>query len=176
MIEATAYPTIVSGESAPSRRSFAAVLAILVSGVGIAALALAGQATLLRLAIPGAAVFIGVVLYFSRPVRYIEYTLWIWFLAPLVRRLVDWRFGYTEPNMILLAPLLVSAVAGLTLIVPSRRGNGRIPPAFVLCGLAILYGFAVGMIAHRDKVSPAEMVYGLANWLCPLLFGLHRSE
>lgn len=173
MIEATAYPTIAPGESAPSGGGFAAVLAVLLSGVGIAVLALAGQATLLRLAIPGAAVLVGVVLYFSQPVRYIEYTLWTWFLAPLVRRLVDWRFGYTEPNMILLAPLLVSAVAGFTLILPSRRGNGRIPPAFVLCGSAILYGFAVGMIAHRDKVSPAEMVYGLANWLCPLVFGLH---
>ena len=173
MIEAGPYPTAVAREPAASRRGFGALLAVALSAVGLAALALAGQVTLLRLAIPGAAVLVGLVLYFSQPVRYIEYALWLWFLTPLVRRLVDWRFGFAEPNMVLLAPLLVSGISALTLVRPNNRTNERPPAAFVLCGAAILYGFAVGMIAHRNAVSPAEMVYGLANWLCPLLLGLH---
>jgi len=168
-----AYSTVASGESAASRGGFGAVLAFALSAVGLAALTVAGQATLLRLAIPGAAVLVGLVLYFSQPVRYIEYSLWLWFLTPLVRRLVDWRFGFAEPNMVLLAPLLVSGISVLTLVRPKTRANARPPGAFVLCGAAIFYGFAIGMIAHRNAVSPAEMVYGLANWLCPLLLGLH---
>jgi hypothetical protein len=173
MIEATTYPAVASGEATAVRGGFGVVLAIGLGGVGIAALGLAGQANLLRLAIPAAALLVGTVLYLSQPIRYVEYSLWLWFLIPLVRRLVDWRFGYTEPNMVLLAPLLVSAVGGLTLVLPSSRAKARIPPAFILCGAAILYGFAVGMIAHRAAEPVAEMVYGLANWLCPLLFGLH---
>ena len=101
----------------------------------IAALWFSGHSQLLRVAIPAAAFFVGVVLYFSAPIRYVEYSLWLWFLTPLVRRLVDWRFGYTEPNMVLLAPLLVSSVAGLTSVLPRSRANSRLPPAFILCGV-----------------------------------------
>lgn len=140
-----------------------------ISIVVVAVLWVAGQDQLLRIAIPVVAMLTGVALYFSRPIIYIQYTLWVWFLSPLVRRLVDWRFGYADPNLVLVAPLLVSAVAGLTLILPSRRTNTRIPGAFALCGTAILYGFVVGMFLH----SSAETVYGLCNWLCPMLFGLH---
>jgi hypothetical protein len=170
MTEAAAYSPIgVEIGRGRSTRSFGTALAVGLSGIGIAAIWLVGYGALLRVAIPAAALVVGVVLYLNQPIRYVEYSLWVWFLTPLVRRLVDFRFGYTQPSMVLLAPLLVSAVAGLTLVLPGGGAKGRIHPAFVLCGVGILYGFAVGMIIHRS----AETVYGLANWLCPLLFGLH---
>ena len=141
----------------------------LVSVLVVAALWVTGRDQLLRLAIPAMAMLTGVALYFSRPMAYIRYSLWVWFLAPMVRRIVDWHFGYIEPNFVLASPLLVSVVAGLTLLIPSRRTNQRIPAAFLCCGGAIVYGFIVGMALHPS----AETVYGLFNWLCPLLFGLH---
>jgi hypothetical protein len=140
-----------------------------VSVLVLAALWATGRDHLLRMAIPAMAMLTGVALYFCQPLLYIEYSLWVWFLAPLVRRIVDWRFGFTEPNFVLASPLLVSLVAGLTLIIPSRRANERVPAAFLCCGGAILYGFIVGMALHPS----GETIYGLFNWLCPLLFGLH---
>jgi hypothetical protein len=144
-------------------------LASVLSVFVVAGLWAIGRDQLLRMAIPVMATVIGAALYFSRPILYIQFTLWVWFLAPFVRRVVDWRFGYADPNLILVAPLLVSALAGLTVVIPRGRGSTRIPAAFVLGGSAIAYGFVVGMILHPS----AETVYGLCNWLCPMLFGLH---
>ncbi len=110
------------------------------------------------------------VLYLSHPIRYVEYGLWLWFLTPLIRRLVDWRFGYADPNFVLLAPLLVSGVAGLALLYPNRaRGATRVPASFILCGTAIIYAVVIDAIRHPS----AETVYGLVDWFCPLIFGLH---
>jgi hypothetical protein len=152
----------------------------LVGGAGvpvILALFAAGSGSLLRLAIPAVAAALGLALYLRRPIWYLQFTLWTWFLTPLVRRLVDYRCGFVDQNLVLLAPFLVSAIAGLTLF--RERNNvapARVAP-FYLCMAAILYGFCVGMIRWKlgapDAVSPGEVIYGLFNWLAPLLFGLH---
>jgi len=169
MIEARAYPTTTLVENRNAIHSGGIGLAVGSSVVLVAALCFAGKAQLLRGAIPIAAMLVGLTLYFIKPVLYVQYSIWAWFLAPLARRIVDWKFGYTDPNLVLLAPFLVSGIAGLTLVLPGRRRNTRIPAVFVLCSTAILYGFVVGIVVRPS----AETVYGLLNWLCPLLFGVH---
>jgi hypothetical protein len=170
VIEATAYSPIAVDEARATRGSSGAALAFALSGLAIAALWFAGQGNLLRMAIPAAALFVGVVLYLTYPIHYVVYVLWLWFLTPLIRRLVDWRFGYADPNFVLLAPLLVSGVAVLALLRPDgRHATTRIPPSFTLCGAAILYAVAINAIQHPS----ADTVYGLADWLCPLVLGLH---
>jgi hypothetical protein len=135
----------------------------------VVGLFVAGRGAILQIAIPALAMLMAVSLYRSRPVAYMQYAIWVWLLAPLVRRIADWRFGFTEPNLILTAPLLVSAVAGLTLVLRQRRAGSRIPASFILCGAAILYGFVVAVALQPS----AEKLYDLFNWLCPMLFGLH---
>jgi hypothetical protein len=169
MMEARAYPAIALAENHSAIRSLGIGLTVGLSAVVVAALCLAGKGQLLRGALPIAALLVGLTLYFIRPVLYVQYSLWVWFLAPLARRMVDWQFGYTDPNFVLLAPFLVSGIAGLTLVLPGRRKNTGMPAVFVLCSAAILYGFVVGMVVRPS----AETVYGLLNWLCPLLFGAH---
>jgi hypothetical protein len=170
--DAASCTSLVAGapvEQRASERWFAILLAAGLSCVAVAALWLTGRSELLRIVIPAAAFFVGVVLYFNAPVRYVEYTLWLWFLTPLVRRLVDWRFGYVDPNFVLLAPLLVSGIGGLSLLRRNRAQKPRIPAPFILCGAAILYAGAINTIRYPS----AQTVYGFADWLCPLLFGLH---
>ncbi|MGC2508694.1 MAG: O-antigen ligase family protein [Candidatus Acidiferrales bacterium] len=169
MSGAAVYSPAAIGRERIARGGFATVLVVGLSGTLITGLWFVGHASLLRLAIPAAAAVVGIFLYFSSPIRYVEYTLWVWFLAPLVRRLVDFRFGYTDPNMVLLAPLLVSAVAGLSLVLPRVRANGRVPRGFILCSAGVGYGFVVGMMLKPS----GETVYGLFNWLAPIVFGLH---
>jgi hypothetical protein len=168
-MEAAVYPEVVLGDNRGVAWSSGVVLAAGLAILVVGGLWLGGRGTLLRMALPAMATLVAVILYISRPILYVQYTLWVWFLTPLARRIVDWRFEYTEPNFVLLAPFLVSGVAGLTLLRPSVRANVRIPVAFALCGSAIVYGFIVGMVQHPS----GETVYGLVNWLCPLLFGLH---
>jgi hypothetical protein len=169
MIETSTYPVVAVREAgAVTPKSSLGMVAGLSVGV-VVVLWFAGNGQLLRLAIPAMAAFLGLVLYLRYPILYVQYSLWVWFLAPLVRRVVDWRFGWEDPNLILLSPLLVAGLAGLAFLRKDGKAWSDIPVGFVLCGAAILYGFAVGMLLNPS----AETVYGLLNWLCPLLFGLH---
>jgi hypothetical protein len=143
----------------------------------VLALFLAGQGTVLRLAIPAGAVLVGLALYQRRPIGYVHFVLWTWFLTPLVRRLVDWRAGFEDHNLVLLAPFLVSAVSVLTLLRERHFARELRLSPFFLCIAGVLYGFAVGVLRWRlhatEGVTPGEIVYGLFGWLAPLFFGLH---
>jgi hypothetical protein len=143
----------------------------------ILALLLANQGTLVRLVIPAAATLVGLTFYFRSPAGYFHFTLWIWFLIPLIRRIVDWRVGFADHNLVLATPLLVSAIAGLTLLREGRTaGAARLAP-FFLCIAGMFYGLGVGLLRWRlhasDGASLGEIFYALMDWLAPLLFGLH---
>lgn len=137
----------------------------------------AGQGTLLRIAIPAGATTTALALYLRRPIGYLHFTLWTWFLTPLLRRLVDWRAGFEDHNLVLLAPFLVSAISGLTLLRERRLASDISLTPFFLCIAGILYGFSVGIIRWRlgasQVTSPGEIVYGFFAWIAPPLFGLH---
>ncbi|MGH9550674.1 MAG: hypothetical protein ACRD3W_14940, partial [Terriglobales bacterium] len=169
MIETRAYPAIgIHGAHAKPLQPGVGIVAASCVTV-VATLWFAGSGHLVRPALPAVATLFGLFLYLRRPILYVQYALWVWFLAPLARRVVDLRFGWMESNVVLLAPLLVSGIAGLTLL--RKRGHlaGDIPAAFVLCGTAILYGFVVGAFLRPS----VETAYSFLNWLCPMLFGLH---
>lgn len=121
---------------------------------------------MLRIAICSSAVAIGILLYRRMPLYYIQFTLWLWFVTPLVRRVIDLRFGFADQNLVLLAPLLVTAVAGISL---KNLPFARLQMApFLLCIFAVLYGFIIGLILNPS----GEVIYGFFNWVCPPLFGL----
>jgi hypothetical protein len=169
VIEISTYPVLPAREILMTRRkSGYGVAGVLSVGI-IAVLWYLGNDSLLRVAIPAVSLLFALVLYVRRPIVYVQFSLWVWFLVPLVRRLVDFRFGWTDPNFVLLAPFLVTGVAGLGVLKKDGKSWRDVPPAFILCGAAILYGFAVGLLLEHS----AESVFGLLNWLCPLLFGLH---
>ena len=169
MIETRAYPAMgIPGAHAKALQPGVGIVAASCLVV-LATLWFAGSGHLLRPAVPAVATLFGLFLYLRRPILYVQYALWVWFLAPLVRRVVDLRFGWMESNVVLLAPLLVSGIAGLTLVRKRGQVAGGVPAAFVLCGAAILYAFVVGAFLRPS----AETAYSFLNWLCPLLFGLH---
>lgn len=55
---------------------------------------LAGAGGILRLGFPLLSLAVGLFLYLRYPVLYIGFTLWIWFLTPWLRRVVDSRSGW----------------------------------------------------------------------------------
>ncbi|MCU0550639.1 MAG: O-antigen ligase domain-containing protein [Leptolyngbya sp. Prado105] len=138
--------------------------------VGFTALCLAANVgSILRFAFPAGSLVVGALLFFRYPIFYIGFTWWLWFLSPLVRRLIDWEVGWLDPNPVLLAPFLVSFLSVLTLLIQlpkAIRGNGL---PFVLSAIAVLYGTFIGMMSFQ----PQTVFIAVLNWLTPILFGYH---
>ncbi len=143
-----------------------AVLFILTSG-----LIASGSGALLRILFPTAAVGVGAVLFFRYPSTYVLYTWLLWFLTPLVRRLVDYQAGWDPINPVLVAPVLVTGLSMLTVVrkIRSLRSLRMLP--FVLAGTAILYAFPIGLF--DAGLSAAS--YNLLLWLTPICFGCHLA-
>lgn len=126
-------------------------------------------ASILRFAFPAGSFAVGTLLFFRYPMFYIGFTWWLWFLTPLVRRLVDWEVGWLDPNPILLAPFLVSFLSVLTLLIQlpkAIKGNGL---PFVLSAVAVLYGAFIGLMSFQVQT----VLLSLLTWLTPISFGYY---
>ena len=109
--------------------------------------------------------------YVRSPATYVGFVFWSWLLTPFLRRVFDLQFGYHPASLLLLGPVLATAVSGFTLLrrAPSLRGTTYVP--FLLAMFALLYAYTVGLI--QQPVIAAT--YDLLNWGGPLLFGLHLA-
>lgn len=128
-----------------------------------------GGASILRLGFPVGSFAVGVFLYFRYPILYTGFTWWLWFLTPLLARLVDYRSGWDPQRLILLSPYLVTLVTLVTFLrhLPASYHRGGLP--FILACTGVFYGFLVGLI----KNTPFAATRSLLDWLTPILFGFH---
>lgn len=98
--------------------------------------------------------------------RYIAFSLNLWFYTPLVRRLADFHAGFLEPNPVLLAPFLVAGLA----IFGSKAHAGRLfqrnALPFALCLLGALYGVVVGLL----QLPPQAVFTDSLRWIVGILF------
>lgn len=128
-----------------------------------------GAAGLLRLVFPVSALLVAIFLYLRHPILYIGFTWWIWFLAPLLTRLVDYRVGWDPTRQMLVAPYLVVFVTIATFAkqMPRAIREGGLP--FVLAFIGVVYGFFVGLIFNQ----PIPVIRGFLDWLSPIIFAFH---
>ncbi|MEA5550930.1 O-antigen ligase family protein [Anabaena cylindrica UHCC 0172] len=128
-----------------------------------------GAASLLRVVFPATALGVGIFLYLRHPILYIGFTWWIWFLTPLLTRLVDYRIGWDPTRQMLIAPYLVVFVTIATFVkhLPSAIRQGGLP--FVLAFAGVFYGFLIGMIYNQ----PLPVIRGFLDWLSPIIFAFH---
>jgi len=129
----------------------------------------AGMTGVLRLTFPVTAFVVAIFLYLRHPILYIGFTWWIWFLTPLLTRLVDYKVGWDPTRQMLVAPYLVVFVTIATFLkhFPRMMRQGGLP--FILSAIGVVYAFLVGMIYN----DPLPVVRGLLDWLSPILFGFH---
>jgi hypothetical protein len=125
--------------------------------------------SILRLVFPVSSLAVGFFLYLRYPIIYIGFTLWMWFLTPCIRRLIDHQSGWQDPSIILIAPYLVTFLTIITFLryFPLVYRQSGLP--FVLAIIGIFYGFLVGLI----NLPIATVIVALLNWLTPVLFGFH---
>jgi O-Antigen ligase len=121
---------------------------------------------------PALAVLTGLLVLHLSSRAYISLTLWIWFLSPLFRRLVDYRSSYVDPSPILLAPLLVTAASAFPVLRKLRSFWKLEYLPYLLALAAILYGLVVGLL-----VSPgADLLRNALLWCVPLVWGLYLAS
>lgn len=129
----------------------------------------AGLGKVLNIIFPGGSLAVGLFLYLRYPILYVGFTWWVFFLTPFVRRVSDFRSGFTDPSPMLLAPLLVAMITIVTFYrnLPKAYDRGGLP--FVISAIGVFYGFLVGLI----NGLPVPAIVSLITWVSPILFGFH---
>ncbi len=125
--------------------------------------------SLASIAYVAVAVGLGTLLYARDSAGYVSFTLWLWFITPFVRRVIDMHHGWTPASPALLAPLAVSLLAALTVLRRAGELRGRLYAPYLLVLFAFGYGYSVGII--NAGLIPAT--YALLTWMAPAIFGLY---
>ena len=133
---------------------------------------LAVKPGLLRVAFPVATCLVGYRLYRNNEAYFLSFLLWVYMLAPLLRRLVDWRTSFQSQSYILLAPLLITLLPCQDL----GRRLGRVAPPIRLAVLlafgGIFYGFGIGCIT---RPGPAILLEA-ASWIAPIVLCIFAAS
>lgn len=129
----------------------------------------AGLGKVLNIIFPAGSLGVGLFLYLRYPILYVGFTWWVFFLTPFIRRVSDFRSGFTDPSPMLLAPLLVATITIVTFYrnLPKAHEQGGLP--FILSAIGVFYGFLVGLI----NGLPVPAIVSLMTWVSPILFGFH---
>lgn len=145
--------------------------------------------SLLRLFFPAGTFAVAVLLYRRYPLLYVGFTWWIWFLAPLISRLVEFQSGANPQarQMIIVAPYLMTSLTLTTFLpdLPKMHRQGGLP--FVLAFCSVMYSFLIAVVrlVCIDKelyvgVDPAALPYtpmkiavGLLSWVPQIAFGYY---
>ncbi len=139
------------------------------------ALGILGAGRILRLAFPAASFALSIFLYQRYPLLYMGFTWWIWFLTPLVRRLIDWRVGYENQSIILMTPFLVTLACFpnffqyLLKFYPYRQGG--LP--FIFAFVGIVYSFALGLASMLTTGFNILLIRLFIEWIAPIIFGFY---
>ena len=145
------------------------VLVIAVFIALTAGLLLGGGAGLLHMLFPAMALAAGVYLYRNYPAAYVSFTLWLWFLSPFVRRVVDYRSYWLDANPILIAPALVAGISAIALLrkVNTHWHSSALPYLLIASGISM--GLLTGVAMGHSKDAAGTYVL----WMAPLCFAFY---
>lgn len=150
--------------------------AVIAMPVITCALLFSPGATLLLYTFPFMAVVLALYLYRSNRALYVSLVCWLWFLTPLVRRILDYRAGWTQPTAVLLAPPLASCIPLLWLIPDWRRVFERRAAPLICVLVTCIYATFLGII----NLGARFVFQDLLTWMAPLIFAFmitrHREQ
>lgn len=163
------YKQTLSNKGAFGLQPAPAWIAILSFTLFSALCLVAGLGSIMRYAFPLGSFVVGIFLYLRYPIFYVSFAWWIWFLSPLVTRMVDLDSGWDPQRLMLVSPFLVSLLTFFTFVRHMPRGyhQGGLP--FILAFVAVLYGFLIGAI----KNPPLATIRAALDWFTPIFFGFH---
>ena len=149
---ASPRPKVIRGQGA--------AWAVVAGLVAFTALCLfTGLAGSLRDTFPVIILAVGGVLYWLYPEMFVGFCLWLRFLTPFLRRLVDFRSGFEPLSTILLAPHAVSLLTVITFVRNPGAFTKKTGLPFLMALSAIIYGAAVGL----PHVPAKDLVVGVST-------------
>ena len=132
---------------------------------------LVGAGRLLIPIFPLGSLTIAIFLYLRHPLLYIGFTWWMWFIGPVIRRLIDYQSGYITPGPWTLTQMLVTSVSFITVIRYLPKLLYRLDSfPFILCFGSVIYAFLIAII---KGTSISAAMINLLTWATPIAFGLH---
>jgi uncharacterized membrane protein len=118
---------------------------------------------------PGSSLLLGIYLYRTVPTFYVGFTWWMIFLAPMIRRIIDFRAGDFTFGPWTITALIVTAISGTKLIRDLPKLYKQVNLPFLTCTWSIFYGFLISFIQNEKNV----VVIGLLSWFTPVAFGYY---
>ena len=121
---------------------------------------------------PLASLLVAIFLYSRYPVLYVGFSWWMWFLAPFVRRLIDYRCSAVTFSSYHLTSMLVASVCGVTVykkLLNSYR-TGGIP--FILCFGSVFYAFVVAFV-RQTNLDFGQIITNAMGWFAPMMLGFY---
>ena len=158
--------------SPPAPSQFYPVAQAALLFLGAILLLFLAKPTLLRPLFPLGACALGFWIYKRNEAYYLSFVLWISMLAPLLRRLVDWRSSYQEQSVILLAPLLLTLLPAIHLRRRLARVNPVIRDACLLAFACIAFGAGIGLIKHPG----VSVILATTTWTAPIVLCLFTAS
>ena len=121
---------------------------------------------------PLASLLVAIFLYSRYPILYVGFAWWMWFLAPLVRRLIDYRCYAVTFSSYHLSSMLVASVCGVTVykkLLNSHR-TGGIP--YILCFGSVFYAFVVALV-RQTNLDLGQIITNAMGWFAPMMLSFY---
>jgi hypothetical protein len=116
---------------------------VVVFWVLIGLLLLARGGKILEPVFPLSALAVAYYLCYRSPAAYVSFVWWMWFTAPVIRRMIDYQVGGYTFGPWVLAPLLVTSVSLISFFVTLPRFYRGLALPIVIAASAMLYCVAI---------------------------------
>jgi hypothetical protein len=136
----------------------------------IAVVLVARSGKLLTLTFPVFCTVVGYLLYKKVPPLYIEYTFWLWFLAPAIRRIIDYQSGYFTPGPWNLVSLLVTSISLIKFFQNLPKLSRKEIAIFALPILGVFYSFLIGLV---NGLPVGKVLMELLSMVGSISFGFY---
>jgi hypothetical protein len=114
-------------------------------------------------------VAVGAFLFFRAEHLYLPFILYIVFLSPWVRRVVDYKTYYHSESIIQITPYVVIALCSVTFFRYFQRLYTIKYAGFLLIFLGLMYGYLIGIVT----VGPVASTFGSLQWISLIFMAFH---
>lgn len=123
----------------------------------------------LILIFPLSAMLVGGFLFFRAQNLYVGFTIWLWFLNPLIKRVIDYQCGYYTTGGLFTTAQFVAAISLITFVAKMPNFYRRSGLPFFLCSMVVFFASLSGIVQNtfRDFL----VVTTILGWICPISFG-----